>query len=54
MKVARKAGFPGCWQDFFGMFERYLRFAPRIVLDAPTLPAVMQLPHGFLGAAIAI
>ncbi|CAJ1416592.1 unnamed protein product, partial [Effrenium voratum] len=30
-------------EDFFGMFERYLRFAPRIVLEAPTLAPTMQL-----------
>ncbi|CAK9092789.1 Transportin-3 (Importin-12) (Imp12) (Transportin-SR) (TRN-SR) [Durusdinium trenchii] len=30
-------------EDFFGMFERYLRFAPRIVLEAPTLQPTMQL-----------
>ncbi|CAL1144993.1 unnamed protein product [Cladocopium goreaui] len=30
-------------EDFFGMFERYLRFAPRIVLESPTLPPTMQL-----------
>lgn len=32
-------------EDFFGMFERFLRFAPTIVLEAPTLPHVMQLWH---------
>eukprot|EP00434_Breviolum_minutum_P045358 symbB.v1.2.040645.t1/scaffold7404.1/size11455/1 len=30
-------------EDFFGMFERYLRFAPRIVLESPTLPPTMQM-----------
>lgn len=32
-------------EDFYGMFERFLRFAPTIVLEAPTLPAAMQLWH---------
>mmetsp|Transcript_71293 Transcript_71293/g.127063 ORF Transcript_71293/g.127063 Transcript_71293/m.127063 type:complete len:954 (-) Transcript_71293:100-2961(-) len=30
-------------EDFYGMFERYLRYAPTIVLEAPTLPATCQL-----------
>jgi len=30
-------------EDFFGMFERYLRFAPNIVLNAPTLPPTLRL-----------
>jgi len=30
-------------EDFYGMFERYLRYAPIIVLEAPTLPPTMQL-----------
>eukprot|EP00928_Gymnodinium_smaydae_P009867 TRINITY_DN13693_c0_g1_i1.p1 TRINITY_DN13693_c0_g1~~TRINITY_DN13693_c0_g1_i1.p1 ORF type:complete len:950 (+),score=239.04 TRINITY_DN13693_c0_g1_i1:119-2968(+) len=30
-------------EDFYGMFERYLRYCPMIVLEAPTLPATMQL-----------
>lgn len=32
-------------EDFYGMFERYLRYAPTIVLEAPSLPAVLQLWH---------
>mmetsp|Transcript_88253 Transcript_88253/g.263153 ORF Transcript_88253/g.263153 Transcript_88253/m.263153 type:complete len:960 (-) Transcript_88253:318-3197(-) len=30
-------------EDFYGMFERYLRYAPMIVLEAPTLPPTLQL-----------
>lgn len=30
-------------EDFYGMFERYLRYAPTIVLEAPTLPSTCQL-----------
>jgi transportin-3 len=30
-------------EDFYGMFERYFRFAPMIVLEAPTLPPTLQL-----------
>ncbi|CAE7247094.1 Tnpo3, partial [Symbiodinium natans] len=30
-------------EDFFGMFERYLRFAPTIVLHAPTLLPTLRL-----------
>lgn len=32
-------------EDFYGMFERYLRYAPMIVLEAPTLPPTLQLWH---------
>eukprot|EP00408_Alexandrium_pacificum_P059873 CAMPEP_0171173964 /NCGR_PEP_ID=MMETSP0790-20130122/10488_1 /TAXON_ID=2925 /ORGANISM="Alexandrium catenella, Strain OF101" /LENGTH=936 /DNA_ID=CAMNT_0011638833 /DNA_START=59 /DNA_END=2866 /DNA_ORIENTATION=- len=32
-------------EDFYGMFERYLRYAPMIVLEAPTLPPALQLWH---------
>merc|ERR1712107_31566 len=32
-------------EDFYGMFDRYLRYAPTIVLEAPTLPATLQLWH---------
>merc|ERR1712060_855307 len=32
-------------EDFYGMFERYLRYVPNIVLDAPTLPPVLMLWH---------
>mmetsp|Transcript_74396 Transcript_74396/g.162718 ORF Transcript_74396/g.162718 Transcript_74396/m.162718 type:complete len:954 (+) Transcript_74396:85-2946(+) len=30
-------------EDFYGMFERYLRYAPTIVLEAPTLQPTLQL-----------
>jgi len=30
-------------EDFFGMFERYLRFAPTIVINAPTLLPTLRL-----------
>lgn len=30
-------------EDFYGMFERYLRYCPQIVLEAPTLPPTLQL-----------
>eukprot|EP00927_Polykrikos_kofoidii_P033794 TRINITY_DN28635_c0_g1_i1.p1 TRINITY_DN28635_c0_g1~~TRINITY_DN28635_c0_g1_i1.p1 ORF type:complete len:979 (+),score=168.99 TRINITY_DN28635_c0_g1_i1:417-2939(+) len=30
-------------EDFYGMFERYLRYCPLIVLEAPSLPATLQL-----------
>jgi len=30
-------------EDFYGMFERYLRFAPMIVLEAPMLSPMVQL-----------
>jgi transportin-3 len=30
-------------EDFYGMFERYLRYAPTIVLEAPTLLPTLQL-----------
>merc|ERR1719272_711503 len=30
-------------EDFYGMFERYLRYAPTIVLEAPTLPPTLLL-----------
>lgn len=30
-------------EDFYGMFERYLRYAPMVVLGAPTLPNALQL-----------
>eukprot|EP00932_Pfiesteria_piscicida_P002365 SRR837773.12301.p1 GENE.SRR837773.12301~~SRR837773.12301.p1 ORF type:complete len:512 (-),score=211.84 SRR837773.12301:4-1350(-) len=30
-------------EDFYGMFERYLRYVPMIVLEAPTLAPAMQL-----------
>lgn len=32
-------------EDFYGMFERYLRYAPMIVLEAPTLSSTLQLWH---------
>lgn len=32
-------------EDFYGMFERYLRYAPMIVLEAPTLAPTLQLWH---------
>jgi len=32
-------------EDFYGMFERYLRYAPMIVLEAPTLPPTLALWH---------
>jgi len=32
-------------EDFYGMFERYLRYAPNIVLGAPTLGPTLQLWH---------
>jgi len=32
-------------EDFYGMFERYLRYAPQIVLEAPTLVPTMQFWH---------
>merc|ERR1719272_2137688 len=35
-------------EDFYGMFERYLRYAPMIVLEAPTLPATLQLWHAVI------
>jgi transportin-3 len=35
-------------EDFYGMFDRYLRFAPTIVLEAPTLPPVLQLWHSVI------
>jgi len=30
-------------EDFYGMFERYLRYVPMIVLEAPTLGPTLQL-----------
>jgi len=30
-------------EDFYGMFERYLRYTPSIVLEAPTLAPTLQL-----------
>lgn len=30
-------------EDFYGMFERYFRYVPSIVLEAPTLPPTLQL-----------
>jgi len=30
-------------EDFYGMFDRYLRYAPMIVLEAPTLGPTLQL-----------
>lgn len=30
-------------EDYYGMFERYLRYAPAIVLEAPTLVPTLQL-----------
>mmetsp|Transcript_100858 Transcript_100858/g.325559 ORF Transcript_100858/g.325559 Transcript_100858/m.325559 type:complete len:957 (-) Transcript_100858:114-2984(-) len=35
-------------EDFYGMFERYLRYAPTIVLEAPTLPPTLQLWHNVI------
>lgn len=35
-------------EDFYGMFERYLRYAPTIVLEAPTLPSTLQLWHSVI------
>merc|ERR1719272_1372426 len=35
-------------EDFYGMFERYLRYTPSIVLEAPTLPATLQLFHSVI------
>lgn len=32
-------------EDFYGMFERYLRYCPMIVLEAPSLPPTLQLWH---------
>merc|ERR1719409_2489174 len=32
-------------EDFYGMFERYLRYVPVIVLEAPTLRPTMELWH---------
>mmetsp|Transcript_55633 Transcript_55633/g.156624 ORF Transcript_55633/g.156624 Transcript_55633/m.156624 type:complete len:979 (+) Transcript_55633:47-2983(+) len=32
-------------EDFYGMFERYLRYAPMIVLEAQTLAPTLQLWH---------
>lgn len=32
-------------EDFFGMFERYLRYVPRIVLESQTLVPTLQLWH---------
>jgi len=30
-------------EDFYGMFERYLRYVPMVVLEAPTLAPTLQL-----------
>lgn len=35
-------------EDFYGMFERYLRYAPMIVLESPALPATLQLWHAVI------
>lgn len=35
-------------EDFYGMFERYLRYAPGIVLEAPTLMPTLQLWHSVI------
>jgi len=32
-------------EDFFGMFDRYLRYVPMIVLEAPTLHPTLQTWH---------
>jgi hypothetical protein len=35
-------------EDFYGMFDRYLRYTPTIILEAPTLPPTLQLWHAVI------
>lgn len=41
----RLEGITELVEDFYGMFERYLRYAPMIVLEAPTLAPTLQMWH---------